>query len=110
MTPSSRTSTRSKRSTEGKSTSGSSVSSGTTTPTTCSGSTRTSDPRRAKNSHASKDDGSVPPHFFTVAPFPHLWASDNRVVPTPASDDAFAAGKAKVDLGKVVRDTPRRHK
>src|ERR1700716_1118918 len=104
MTPSSRTSTRSKRSTEGKSTSGSSVSSGTTTPTTCSGSTQTSDPRRAKNPHASKDHGSVPPHFFTVAPFPHLWASDNRRVPTPASDDAFAEVKAKVDLVKVVQE------
>jgi DNA primase len=33
-----------------------------------------------------------------------LWASHNSQVPTPASDDAFAEVKAKVDLVKIVQE------
>src|SRR4029077_13440549 len=53
----------------------------------------------------STSANSLPPWFsFTHAIAREAMADHNRVVPTPASDDAFAEVKAKVDLVKVVQE------
>src|SRR6266849_7364040 len=47
---------------------------------------------------------SAPPFSFTHAMARDAMADHNSQVPTPASDDAFAEVKAKVDLVKVVQE------
>src|SRR5216684_3104526 len=47
---------------------------------------------------------SAPPFSFTHAMAREAMAAHNRSVPTPASDDAFAEVKAKVDLVKIVQE------
>src|SRR5712692_6492130 len=50
---------------------------------------------------------SAPPSSFTHAMARDAMADHNSQVPTPASDDAFAEVKAKVDLVKVVQEQVR---
>ena len=50
----------------------------------------------------SKSANSTPPSSFTHVMAREAMAAHNSGVPTPASDDAFAEVKAKVDLVKVV--------
>src|SRR5450759_2166211 len=68
--------------------------------------TRSQAPAPAKTSHSAtpRSSSAIP---LNSMPVPDPWESDNRGVPTPSSDDAFAEVKAKVDLVKVVQEQVR---